>query len=323
MAGTLTRAVPTVVWSQEEWSARRADHERRVGPWLAAHLARRHRGEKHPVHDFLFDYYPFPPAKLRAWMPPLGVALKLESGDEEIWPESQRRHLHRENGCVWLVTDHVSKSVARQAHWVATLCRTMAGRAPRFGCHGLHEWAMVYRQTPEQVRHNRHPLRMSPDELAAFVESRSICCTHFDAFRFFTAEARPLNTVQPELMSRLALEQGGCLHANMDLYKWAFKLWPWAGSDLVGRAFELAMEGREMDMRASPYDLAALGYEPIRVETVEGRAEYERLQRGVAARAAFLREEVGAAATRLLETMDKNLLDVVPSDFGVRLGQSS
>ena len=322
MAGTVIES-GKMAWTRQQWLALRAAHEARVVPWVDEHLARRHRGRKHPVHDFLFDYYPFPPAKLRSWMPPLGVVLKVEPGDEAMWPESQSRHLLVKGDQVKLGTHGVSKSVARQAQWVAVLCRTMGERPARFGCHGLHEWAMVYRQTPDQVRHNRHPLRMPPEELAAFVESRPICCTHFDAFRFFTQEARPLNAVQPELMSRLELEQGGCLHANMDLYKWAFKLWPWSGSDLVGRAFELAMEGREIDMRASPYDLAALGYEPIRIETAEGRDEYEQLQRGVAARGALLRKEIGRAAEQLLNSVEPELLEISPQDLGVRLGQSS
>jgi hypothetical protein len=45
-------------------------------------------------------------------------------------------------------------------------------------------------------------------------------------------------------------------------------------------------------MRASPYDLADLGYEPVRVETPEGRAEYAAAQRGFAERAAPLRRRL-------------------------------
>ena len=37
--------------------------------------------------------------------------------------------------------------------WLAGLLRSTADRAPFFGCFGLHEWAMVYRQTPEEIRH--------------------------------------------------------------------------------------------------------------------------------------------------------------------------
>ena len=36
------------------------------------HLARRQRGVKHPVHDFLFTYYSFRPAQLRRWSPGFG-----------------------------------------------------------------------------------------------------------------------------------------------------------------------------------------------------------------------------------------------------------
>jgi hypothetical protein len=42
-------------------------------------------------------------------------------------------------------------------------------------------------------------------------------------------------------------------------------------------------------MRASPYDLAAHGYEPVRIETADGKAEYAQAQRGFAERGSGLR----------------------------------
>ena len=50
-------------------------------------------------------------------------------------------------------------------------------------------------------------------------------------------------------------------------------------------------------MQASPYDLAALGYQPVLVETAAGRAEYVRRQRGFAESGAVLR-------TRLIAALD-------------------
>jgi hypothetical protein len=85
----------------------------------------------------------------------------------------------------------------------------------------------------------------------------------------------------------------------MDLYKWAYKLSPLVQSELVADAFALARDIRALDMRASPYDLAALGYEPVRVETAEGRQEYARAQRAFADRAAPLRARLIAALDRL------------------------
>ena len=59
----------------EEWLPLAAAHERRVDAWVQPHLVRRRRGEKHPVEDFLFDYYHYSPARLRRWSPGLGTAL--------------------------------------------------------------------------------------------------------------------------------------------------------------------------------------------------------------------------------------------------------
>jgi hypothetical protein len=78
----------------------------------------------------------------------------------------------------------------------------------------------------------------------------------------------------------------------MDLYKWAYKLSPIVPSELVVDAFELARDIRELDMRASPYDLTGLGYEPVRIETPEGKREYAAAQRAFADRACALRERL-------------------------------
>jgi hypothetical protein len=45
-------------------------------------------------------------------------------------------------------------------------------------------------------------------------------------------------------------------------------------------------------MMASPYDLSALGYEPVRIESAAGRAEYARRQAAFAERAKPLRERL-------------------------------
>ncbi|HLP25341.1 MAG TPA: 3-methyladenine DNA glycosylase, partial [Acidobacteriota bacterium] len=173
-------------------------------------------------------------------------------------------------------------------------------RAPTFACFGLHEWAMVYRLAPTDVRHTQLPLRFPPEEIARIVDSLTIRCSHFDAFRFFTLAARPLNRLQPERTTTAQLEQRGCLHANMDLYKWAFKLAPFTPSELIADCFALAREIREVDMRASPYDCTSLGLAPIAIETPEGRADYERLQRSFAERSQPLRARLIALCERLL-----------------------
>ena len=85
---------------------------------------------------------------------------------------------------------------------------------------------------------------------------------------------------------------------NVDLYKHAYRLSPLVPSELVADCFELASAIRTVDMRASPYDLTDPWYEPIRIETAEGKAQYVEAQRDFAARAEPLR-------ARLIETCDE------------------
>ena len=86
----------------------------------------------------------------------------------------------------------------------------------------------------------------------------------------------------------------------MDLYKWAAKLAPWLDASILLDALELARQARELDMRASPYDLRAYGLEPILMETAEGRAEFARGQMGLADRAQGLRLRLIAAYREVL-----------------------
>ena len=86
----------------------------------------------------------------------------------------------------------------------------------------------------------------------------------------------------------------------MDLYKHAFRLTPLVSSDLVADCFELARDIRVLDMRAAPYDLADLGFEPVRIETPEGKQEYAAAQRAFAERGAPLRARLIAECERLL-----------------------
>lgn len=275
------------------WEARRAAHHARVDRLTAARRERASAGIPHPVEDFLFTYYPFRVGALRRWSPGWGAALEAGVAPEgEGWWSC--------DGSVLRVADGERDAVAlRLARFIRHLCAAVAARPAFHGCFGLHEWAMVYRSA-EARRHAAWPLRLGAEGTDAVVESMPVRCGHFDAFRFFTPEARPLNRLQPDLAGRLANEQPGCIHANMDLYKWTMKLRQLVPSELAADAFDLALRARETDMRASPYDLRALGLEPIRIETPEGRAEYEAAQRALADAAAPVRARLIAACDLIL-----------------------
>src|SRR5699024_9447591 len=66
----------------------------------------------------------------------------------------------------------------------------------------------------------------------------------------------PLNAEELTRATQVQREQPGCLHAGMDLYKWAGKLGPLIPGDLLLDTFELARDIREVDMQASPYDVS-------------------------------------------------------------------
>jgi hypothetical protein len=274
------------------WEQRRDAHVHRVRKWTDPLRERRSTGTTHPVLDFLFSYYSHRPSKLLRWHPGPGVVLTGQAAHSYLrWPAYQSTP----DGVTLGPLPTAREETVRFVH---TLLSATAARAPRFGCFGLHEWAMVYRT--ETIRHAGWPLRLGAAETDRLVESLPVRCTHFDAFRFFTPPARPLNAVRLTRADQVANEQPGCLHAGMDLYRWAYKLDPFVPSDLVADCFELAHDIRVLDMCASPYDLSALGYAPVEIETAAGRAEYARRQAAFTERAAPLRAELISLCEGLL-----------------------
>ena len=302
------------VLSRDVWQSRADAHAARIDTFVEPHLARRADRVKHPVHDFLFTYYSQRPAQLRRWHPGYGVGLEEApeyaglKGYERVECSTGRDHHEAAH------STHVPESyVGSQRPLVTSTLRLLsatAGRAPQFGCFGLHEWAMVHRAS-ESGSGTRHdwPLRLGQEGTDAVVESHRIACSHFDAFRFFAPSARSLNTLQPGRDDRPDFEQPGCLHAGMDLYgKVAVRLSPMIPSELVMDAFELAWEIRTLDMRAAPYDFSGLHLDhtdeewtPVKIETAEGKAEYVAKQREFSERAAPLRQRLLSECDRLLQ----------------------
>lgn len=283
--------------TRTDWLERARAHEQRVDVWIQPHLERRHQGVAHPVHDFLFTYYSQRPAALRRWHPGFGVWL-------EDAPEYDGVKGY-DGGTV--APGHLAAQ-RPVLEALRTLLTATAGRPATLGCFGLHEWAMAYRsELPgNEIRHP-WPLRLGAAGTDDVVEGHRIGCSHFDAFRFFTPQARGLNLLQPGRDDRPAFEQPGCLHAGMDLYKHAFRLSPLIPSELVADAFELAWDIRILDMRAAPYDFSGVVLEPsgdlwtpVAIETPEGKAEYVAAQREFSERGAPIRERLIAECERLL-----------------------
>jgi len=277
----------------ERWQAERKSYLSAVTPFVDRRRYRRSRGQKHPLEDFIWEYYSLRGGHLLKWSP--GVGVIVEGASEEDFPSADG-YMAAGPGRM-LDAEPLLAKRSSGLGWIRRLLKNIDERAPVYSCLGLHEWAMVYEE--KDIRHAQLPLRLSHEETRNLVESFPLQCTHFDAFRFFSESARPLNSVQPTSETRPHHEQPGCIHVQMDLFKWCMKLQPFIPSSLVLECFELACRAREIDMRASPYDLSSLGKEPIQIETAQGRAEYVREQQRLSEQGTPIRKRLIALLAEL------------------------
>jgi hypothetical protein len=269
-------------------------HRGRIEGMLGSFYEDRGHGVRHAILDFLVEYYSFRRSKLSLWTPGLGIRVEHnpnESLEGSFWDYS--------GGYSFVSKGKLNSKKMTGLHWIHSLLQAVENRPPVYHCYGMHEWAMVFRTS--EIRHPYLKLRLSHGEIDSFVESQPIGCSHVDAFRFFTEPARPLNKFQPNRETQIQMDQPGCLHVTMDLYKWAYKGWPWIPSDILADALELAIDTRILDMQASPYDVSMYGYEAIPIETETGRQTYSAQQEVLSRRAEPIRKRLIAAYERLLD----------------------
>ncbi|MEY2672538.1 MAG: hypothetical protein RLZZ508_415 [Actinomycetota bacterium] len=284
------------VLEREVWLEQARHHADKVAPIATQVRKRRDTASKHPIDDFMWDYYTLRPARLERWHPGFGIGL-LDA------PEYLNQRGYETNGGIAQVSGKFIADRSESFKWTLKLLRETSSREPKFQCFGFHEWAMLYKLEPNEIRHEQLPLRLSVKEIAEVVEAQELKCTHFDAFRFFVPGARSLNHMILTREGQHQNEQSGCLHANMDVYKWAYKSLPLISSELLFKAFELARDIRILDMQATPYDLLAWGYEPVKTETAEGKNEYVRRQREFHVRAQDLRAQLISQLEIALESI--------------------
>jgi len=295
---------------------------------------------KHPVYNFLIEYYGLKGAKggkrLARWSPaPSSQAAAggvLLEGATQSDVGNNLLHLRgamfREDGIVYSPAqffasnnqDDDPATVERTAKpflWFrATLAATVQ-REPVLHCYGLHEMALQYQPQvgappPPASKYQSHlPLRVEQAVINAAVERKGVHCTHVDALRFFAPAALPLNIHKEYSRSdQLRLEQPACVHSCMDLLKLTLRLKPFVDAILLQRVLELALRARWLDVAASPYDCSAYGVEAVPVETAQGRAEYRRRQWALMQDATPVRNDLLAAYDDFLERAFPSLVAV-------------
>ena len=57
-------------------------------------------------------------------------------------------------------------------------------------------------------------------------------------------------------------------------------------------------------MRASPYDLKPLGYTPVKIETNQGKEEYEILQREFSLKADSIRKRIFSETKKIIGLLE-------------------
>lgn len=318
--------VSGIALQEKVWRLRASAHVQRIhglfggiSPVEAATTCR-----QNPIFNFIFTYYfGYKPSDLTRWSPGAHIELSIEGDVAAVkqllaradWTVKPDR---RGKGSVIFLdmSLHQRKKIDSLKHAHNTLIAT-ARRLPVRTCFGLHEWAMLYDtgdiNSATSGRFQKDlPLRVTQSELNAVVEAPgALQCSHFDAYRFFTDGAKPKNLHTDLSRERQELyEQPGCVHATMDLFKYALRLAPMLPSEVLADALEIAIEARILDMRASPYDLTAaftsdnpLGIDPspVMVETQSGRKQYAELQFALACKAAPIRQALIKAYERYLD----------------------
>ncbi|MFT4185869.1 MAG: 3-methyladenine DNA glycosylase [Micrococcaceae bacterium] len=282
------------------WQELEAIHKERADKLTTDYRTRRVKGEKHPVEDFLYTYYSFKPSQLRRWH--AGGPIEL-IGAQNTERKNWRWYRDTNNALIFDV-ERFMEDRGNSVLFIHEFLKRSKDRKARFDCFGLHEWAMVYKLKEDDIRH-QVPLRLGSKGTDEVVATHQLRCSHFDAFRFYTKEAKPLNTIQPTRATQIDLDQPGCLHTGMDLYKWAYKLGPVIPGYLLLDCFELTHDIRVLDMQAAPYDLSDWGYEPVKIETPAGKAEYVKRQKEFTERGNALRKEILKYLENLMNVINK------------------
>lgn len=319
-------SISGVALQEKVWRSRASDHVQRIhglfggiSPVEAATSCRHN-----PIFNFIFTYYfGYKPSDLTRWSPGAHIELSIEGDVSAVkqllaradWAVKPNRS--GKGSRIFLdMSVHRGKKLQSLKHAHNTLVAT-SRRLPVRTCFGFHEWAMLYDSSGEHSAISGRfqkdlPLRVTQSELNAVVEAPgALQCSHFDAFRFFSDGAKPKNLHTGLSRERQDLyEQPGCVHATMDLFKYALRLAPMLPSELLADALAIAIEARVLDMRASPYDLTAafttdndLGIDPspVMVETQSGRKQYAELQFTLACKAAPIRRALIEAYERYFE----------------------
>jgi hypothetical protein len=144
------------------WREAQGVHKKRAEALTVGRRARKQIGERDPVDDFMFEYYPYTPTKLETWFPGVGITLEIDSAETFDFPNYSCNGTSCE-----LDTQYLTKHRSR-IHSTLELLRNTQLREATFNCFGLHEWAMVYQADQHDIRHG-DPLRVTQEQIDSLI----------------------------------------------------------------------------------------------------------------------------------------------------------
>ena len=298
--------------------------------------SRQHAVACDPIYNFIHTYYRYSINKVLSYSPGLGTRVQLEGVTaEDIHYKPSQAAITTKSVSAFLMpyglvfdessgvayyngAGFVEERGTRKLREYLSILTETSMRQPVFNCYGLHEWAMLYsgrchsQSLDLRSKHQKAPLRVTQDVIDDLVEGAqtgcTLKCTHYDAYRFFHPSSRNFNSISNlSRKTQVQYEQGGCIHATMDLFKYAFTLYPFCSSLLLRKTLLLALSARKIDMRSSPYDVSKYlpdgEKEPIRVETFEGRKTFAIEQESLYHRSLPVRAELIVAYNEYLESV--------------------
>lgn len=222
------------VMMKETWLQAAKEERNRVNRLLNPND---YQDRNHPIYNFIFVYFFFNRKILFQYSPGIHVEIEGVHDSQELMsinlaPELQSVSSQRNFLAISSNEKKISKKfLQRTLH----LLKSIQSKLPSFWCFGLHEWAMQYNSIQQTSTKNSTfqslPLRVTQQQIESLLNPPRhenqysvprLRCTHYDAIRFFTPSSVPLNAVSPS-PTRLTVDQfdqPGCIHVNMDLFKY-------------------------------------------------------------------------------------------------------
>ena len=263
---------------------------------------RMHAVYGHPIYNFIHKYYSYSLKQISFYSPGMNILL------EEVHTKNDINHILSPdffnsidsnkslcNGMYEIERNNLSNKKRKKFERSRDILLRTSIAPPHFSCFGLHEWAMLAKGDGKENKHQTLPLRVPQNVIDKMVQSKgALRCTHFDAFRFFHPDVTALNDVQLSRSNQLDTEQPGCVHATMDLFKYAYELYPLISADTLRDCLQVSLDARHIDMRASPYDCSTVEGvgDPIKIETAVGRKQYASEQEVLYKKSAPIRLEL-------------------------------